>query len=268
MTRYDINNFPIEEYRKIGMQKRRAGNQGTKTKKSYRDIIITFDIETSLIPFTDHSHMYIWQMQVGKIGTVFGRTWDEFIKFCAELILDMGENQYIVVYVHNLAFEFQFLAGIYNFSMDEVFAVKSRKVIKCEMYEHIEFRCSYALTNMSLEEFTKKMKVEHVKKPGEDIDYKIYRTNTTPLDDKAMQYCQNDVLGLYEAITVQLNNDGDNLYTVPMTSTGYVRRETKQALRMVNHNYIKNQIVSYDVYLLLREAFRGGKPLFQRANFA
>lgn len=258
MTRYDINNFPIEEYRKIGMQKRRAGNQGTKMKNSYRDIIITFDIETSLIPFTDHSHMYIWQMQVGNIGTVFGRTWEEFIKFCAELILDMGENQYIVVYVHNLSFEFQFLAGIYNFTMDEVFAVKSRKVIKCEMYEHIEFRCSYALTNMSLEEFTKKMKVEHVKKPGEDIDYKVYRTNTTPLDDKAMQYCQNDVLGLYEALTVQLNNDGDNLYTVPMTSTGYVRRETKQALRMVNHNYIKNQIVPYDVYLLLREAFRGG----------
>ena len=258
MTRYDINNFPIEEYRKIGMQKRRAGNQGTKIKKSYRDIIITFDIETSLIPFTDHSHMYIWQMQVGNIGTVFGRTWEEFIKFSSELILDMGENQYIVVYVHNLAFEFQFLAGIYNFTMDEVFAVKSRKVIKCEMFEHIEFRCSYALTNMSLEEFTKKMKVGHVKKPGEDIDYKVYRTNTTPLDDKAMQYCQNDVLGLYEALTVQLSNDGDNLYTVPMTSTGYVRRETKQALRMVNHNYIKNQIVPYDVYLLLREAFRGG----------
>ena len=177
MTRYDINNFPIEEYRKIGMQKRRAGNQGTKMKKSYRDIIITFDIETSLIPFTDHSMMYIWQMQIGNIGTVFGRTWVEFIKFCSDLILDMGENQYIVIYVHNLAFEFQFLAGIYNFTMDEVFAVKSRKVIKCEMYEHIEFRCSYALTNMSLEEFTKKMKVEHVKKPGDDIDYKIYRTN-------------------------------------------------------------------------------------------
>lgn len=258
MTRYDINNFPIEEYRKIGMQKRRAGNQGTKMKKSYRDIIITFDIETSLIPFTDHSHMYIWQMQVGNIGTVFGRTWDEFIRFCAELILDMEENQYIVVYVHNLAFEFQFLAGIYNFSMDEVFAVKSRKVIKCEMYEHIEFRCSYALTNMSLEEFTKKMKVKHVKKPGEDIDYKVYRTNTTSLDDKAMQYCQNDVLGLYEALTVQLSNDGDNLYTVPMTSTGYVRRETKQALRLVNRNYVRNQIVPYEIYILLREAFRGG----------
>ena len=258
MTRYDINNFPIEEYRKIGMQKRRAGNQGTKIKKSYRDIIITFDIETSLIPFTDHSHMYIWQMQIGNIGTVFGRTWEEFIKFCAELILDMSENQYIVVYVHNLSFEFQFLAGIYNFTMDEVFAVKSRKVIKCEMFEHIEFRCSYALTNMSLEEFTKKMKVEHVKKPGEDIDYKVYRTNTTPLDNKAMQYCQNDVIGLYEALTVQLNNDGDNLYTVPMTSTGYVRRETKQALRLVNRNYIRNQIVPYEIYILLREAFRGG----------
>lgn len=258
MPRYDITNFPIEEYRKIGFQKRRRGNQGAKTKKSYRDIIITFDIETSLIPFTDHSHMYIWQMQVGNIGTVFGRTWDEFKKFIGALILDMKEDEYIVIYVHNLSFEFQFLAGIYSFSTDEVFAVKSRKVIKCEMYEHIEFRCSYALTNMSLSEFTKKMKVEHVKKPGEDIDYKVYRSSTTPLTDKALEYCQNDVLGLYEALTVQLYNDGDNLYTVPMTSTGYVRRETKQALRMVNHNYISNQIVSYDVYLLLREAFRGG----------
>ena len=258
MPRYDINTFPIDEYRKIGFQKRRRGNQGTKTKKSYRDIIITFDIETSLIPYTDHSHMYIWQMQVGAIGTVFGRTWDEFKKFLGELILDMKEDEYIVIYVHNLAFEFQFLAGIYNFSADEVFAVKSRKVIKCEMYEHVEFRCSYALTNMSLSEFTKKMKVEHAKKPGEDIDYKVYRTSTTPLSEKALQYCQNDVLGLYEALTVQLNNDGDNLYTVPMTSTGYVRRETKQALRFVNRNYISNQIVDYDIYLLFREAFRGG----------
>lgn len=258
MPRYDINNFPIEEYRKIGYQKRRRGNQGTKTKKSYRDIIITFDIETSLIPFTDHSYMYIWQMQVGELGTVFGRTWDEFKKFLGELILDMKEDDYIVIYVHNLSFEFQFLAGIYNFSTEEVFAVKSRKVIKCEMYEHVEFRCSYALTNMSLSEFTKKMKVEHVKKPGEDIDYKVYRTSTTPLSEKALQYCQNDVLGLYEALTVQLNNDGDNLYTVPMTSTGYVRRETKQALHFVNRNYISNQIVPYDIYLLFREAFRGG----------
>lgn len=258
MPRYDIANFPLDEYRKIGYQKRRRGNQGTKTKKSYRDIIITFDIETSLIPFTDQSHMYIWQMQVGGIGTVFGRTWYEFKNFVGKLILDMKEDEYIVIYVHNLSFEFQFLAGIYSFSTDEVFAVKSRKVIKCEMYEHIEFRCSYALTNMSLSEFTKKMKVEHVKKPGEDIDYKVYRTSTTPLSEKALQYCQNDVLGLYEALTVQLNNDGDNLYTVPMTSTGYVRRETKQALRMVNRNYISKQIVSYDVYLLLREAFRGG----------
>lgn len=258
MKIYDIESFPIEEYRKVAYQKRRAGNQGTKTKKVYRDIVITFDIETSLIPFTAHSHMYIWQMQIGNIGTVFGRTWEEFTKFIGELILDMTENQYIVIYVHNLSFEFQFLAGIYNFSIDEVFAVKSRKVIKAEMYEHIELRCSYALTNMSLEEFTKKMHVEHIKKPGEDIDYRIYRTSDSELDDKAIEYCQNDVLGLYEALKTQLENDGDNFYTVPMTSTGYVRRETKQALRFVNHNYIHRQIVPFEIYVLLREAFRGG----------
>ena len=41
----------------------------------------------------------------------------------------------VVIFVHNLSFEFQFLRGIYHFDNEEVFAVESRKVLKCEMFE-------------------------------------------------------------------------------------------------------------------------------------
>ena len=55
-----------------------------------------------------------------------------------------------------------------------------------------------------------------------------------------------------------MNRDGDNLYTLPLTSTGYARRDAKAAMRSVSREYIHNQVPSYEIYTLLREAFRGG----------
>ena len=34
--------------------------------------------------------------------------------------------------------------------------------------------------------------------------------------------------------------DGDNLYTIPMTSTGYVRRDVKQAMYKTNLKNLRN----------------------------
>ena len=49
----------------------------------------------------------------------------------------------------------------------------------------------------------------------------------------------------------------DNLYTLPLTSTGYVRRETKKAMFgwAKKHKYLFPDIRVFD---LLEEAFRGG----------
>ena len=43
-----------------------------------------------------------------------------------------------------------------------------------------------------------------------------------------------------------------------MTSTGYVRRDAKRAMHLVSPSYIKGLVPNYDLYCLLREAFRGG----------
>ena len=54
--------------------------------------------------------------------------------------------------------------------------------------------------------------------------------------------------------------DGDTLQTIPLTSTGYVRRNAKRALKdgSVHHNFVYSILPDIDTYRALREAFRGG----------
>lgn len=55
-----------------------------------------------------------------------------------------------------------------------------------------------------------------------------------------------------------MNLDDDNLYTFPLTSTGYVRRDAKKAMRDISHMFVRNQLPDFYTYRMLREAFRGG----------
>ena len=237
---------------------KRKGGSKRGDRKTYKNLVCAFDIETTRIEEIDQSIMYIWQFQVDEICTVYGRTWDEYQTFLDGICAALGDD-YLVVYVHNLSYEFQFLAGIYPFKTSEVFAVESRKVLKCEMCGHIEYRCSYLQTNMSLQQFTKKMNVEHQKLSGAEFDYTKKRYPWTELSDRELEYCVNDVRGLVEAIKAEMQRDNDNLYTIPMTSTGYVRRDAK---KVMNARAIKAEVIDsqpgIELYMALRDAFRGG----------
>lgn len=250
--------FDFDWYESIQREKRKRGNQGGSSKKDYKSIITAFDIETSRIKSIEQSIMYIWQWQFDEEYTVIGRTWEQFNDFVQKLKDRMKPRENLVVYVHNLSYEFQFLRGIYHFTSDEVFALKKRKVLKCTMHGFLEFRCSYIHSNMSLAEYTRKMEVKHQKLDGEDFDYNEERYPWTVLTNRQLEYCVNDVLGLVEAIKKEMQIDGDNLYTIPLTSTGYVRRDAKQAMRLVRYGYVSSMLPDLETYKALREAFRGG----------
>ena len=247
--------FDVGWYANIPAQKRKKGNQSTKQKYYYKDIITAFDIETTYIKEIDQSVMYIWQWQFGSEVTVIGRRWYELKKFITALRNQMDKDEKLVVFVHNLSFEFEYLSGIFEFNSEDVFAVDHRKVLKATYMSQIEFRCSYLQTNMSLRSFCEKMGVKNYKLK---MDYKKRRYWYTELTPKEIAYCLNDVRGLVEAIAKELERDGDNLYTMPLTSTGYARRDAKKAMRKVSKSFIKNQLPSWELYQLLREAFRGG----------
>lgn len=235
-------------------------NKGTKKKIGYKNVLCSFDIETTRLPEIEQSFMYIWQFAIyflddDRIDVIIGRTWDEFNILLENLSNDDNEAKYLI-FVHNLSYEFQFLRAIHTFTSDEVFLLKSRKVLKCE-FDRFEFRCSYLQTNMSLDSFTNKMMVEHQKLSGEEFNYEKKRFPWTELTDYEINYSINDVIGLVEAMVKRMRLFGDNLYTLPLTSTGYVRRQAKKQLFGWSKKH-KNIFPDINVFDLLEEAFRGG----------
>lgn len=239
------------------------GNPGMRNRPKYIDLVTAFDIETSRLSDIEQSVMYVWQWQFGPGCLIMGRSWESFNKL-TKLLTDgikfaFGPRVRLVVWVHNLSYEFQFLRGVYPFRQSEVFCMERRKIAKCTMYDTFEFRCSYIHSNMSLDQFAKKMNCQIRKLTG-TFDYDKVRFPWTPLTPDELAYCVHDVQVLVEAITREMEMDGDTLATIPMTSTGYVRRDAKAAIksRPAWREYIGEQLPSWDVYLALREAFRGG----------
>lgn len=222
------------------------------------NVIAAFDIESTNIKGIEESIMYVWQFGT-KDSVVYGRTWEEFVKFINILVTICEERETrLIIYVHNLSYEFQFLRTILEFDPKDVFLMKPRKIIRAIFRKCIEFKCSYFLSNMSLEQFTGKMNVAHKKLSGEEFDYAKERYPWTGLTEKELEYCCHDVVGLCEAIEKLFEINGDNLLSVPLTSTGFVRRDAKRAMKKVPEAYVDRQLPDRHLYEMLREAFRGG----------
>ena len=260
----------FKSYGLVPRAKRQRRNKGSDLVNVYS----AFDIETSTVKLSNdptdyHAFMYIWQFQIEEY-LIKGRTWDEWIEFL--LILQEALDRYgkemktpkipmIVCWIHNAAFEFAFISGIYNFSDEECFFRDARKPIYFRMFQAFEFRCSYIQTNLSLKALTKQTGVP-LKLSGQKFDYNKVRFSWTELSEYEEEYTTTDVSSLVQAMKYRVQRGGDTLLTVPLTSTGYVRRECKAALK---DRYLEiNELKPYKgengerIYRLLRACFRGG----------
>ena len=236
----------------------RGKPKGGKKRDTYFNAICAFDIETSNLPNSDDAFMYIWQFSLNNDYVIIGRTWEEYIEL-TNLLREYGDTKKatFVCFVHNLSFEFQFLSGIFNFQSASVFCMDSRKVAYAKD-TRLEYRCSYIQTNMGLAEFTHKMGVKHEKQSGEEYDYSEVRYPWTPMYWNKLKYCIYDVVGLVEAIKAEMENDKDTIYSLPLTSTGYTRRDCKTSMRTYNKDTLRRQLPDYELFELFEEGFRGG----------
>ena len=113
----------------------------------------------------------------------YGRTWDEFKEFINRLHNNTPELK--VIFIHNLAFEFQYLKSIFHY--DEVAARISHKPMKAHCNEfNFEMRCSYMMSNCSLARLPKLFNLPIEKKVG-DLDYKLLRHSKTKLTKKELK---------------------------------------------------------------------------------
>ena len=246
-------------------------------RKFYDTNIYTFDIETSsyyilnnkVYPASNYdnlsdkekdkcikrSHMYMWMFGINDI-IYYGRTWDELKEFLKRLDNHISDTKY--VFIHNLAFEFQYLKS--NFHFDEVSARKSHKVIFAIMRDYnIILKCSYMMSNVGLKYLPKMFNLPVEKKVG-DLDYSLIRNPNTPMSKIELGYCEYDCLVLYYYILEELKVY-DDVKHIPTTNTGKVRRELQNLVRT---NFKYRRVVSKAIntnpiiYNRLCESFLGG----------
>lgn len=254
--------YTLEEFQKIEIPLINI----KKSKKYYVNYVATFDIETSKIEKSNDEYegfLYHWQFCINGI-VIFGRDWLEFAKLIyylkEELVL--SNDKKLVVYVHNLSYEFHFLYNL--FYVSDVFCIDKRKVLKCILDDFIELRCSYYLSNMNLSKFIENTpNAQHIKALG-DLDYSKLYLPSTQLSSKEYGYCYNDVYGLFECIRERLKEF--NLNQIPLTSTGYVRRECRKNMNknLNNRKIFEKLALNQEVYDLLRDCFRGGNTASNR----
>ena len=246
--------------------------------KIYYNLAMSFDIETSSfyedkngVIYTNDDYrklkhsvkadkkaiMYIWQFAI-EDNVIIGRTWNDFLYFCKKLydFLNLKER-YIVVYVHNLSYEFQFICKWFNWV--DIFADSERKPIKAMTDTHFIFKCSYRLSGYSLEVLANNLKSHNIKKMVGNLDYNLIRNSKTPLSDEELKYCENDVLIVTSYIDEQITEFG-NIEKIPLTQTGKVRRYVrKQCFQNKEYQYfIKELTIEKPEYMLLKNDFMGG----------
>ena len=152
----EYNEHNAEALINIALQNAPSQLEATKKSVTYYNIPASFDIETSSFikrneekdEDVKYACMYIWQFGLNG-SVIYGRTWDEFFEFLSILqeSLKLSNKHRLIIYVHNLAYEFQFINRWIEW--DKVFAIKQRRPIYA-IAGGFEFRCSLILSNYKL----------------------------------------------------------------------------------------------------------------------
>lgn len=239
-----------------------------ESAKNYCTTIISFDIEASSIKLKNGEKVglpYIWQIAIQDY-VFYGRHFADIEEMFNILAyeFDAGPTNLLIVWVHNLTYEFAFIKRYFKWL--DVFSLNVNKPIRATTSTGIQFRCSCALSGLALENVNTTV----VSKMVGDLDYYLIRHELTPLTDKELKYAINDVLVVVEYITQQINGlyEGD-ITKLPMTKTGAVRRYVRDIVKPfgVRNAYtdLMNELtVGYDEYITLHQAFAGG---FTHANY-
>lgn len=287
--------------------------------------IITFDTETSngfrlddgtVIGF-DHdkynnnpelydnaekqSLMYSWQFGIESkdhIKIFMGRTWEEFLIFTDELLINMNiskmigdstntlpdttyntmrigalkGNTTLYIYIHNLSFDYQQLRNVFESEFSSkrskiapVFARSLRKPMRARIKYNTNtliFGDSYVLTQKSLKNWCKDAKLP-VSKLDEPPEYYLpIRTPLTPLTSEEIDYQINDVESMIYGL-IKYREKYGSLQEIPMTQTGEVRRTCISQVVNNNHEWAckcAGVTVNYslELFQLLTQMFMGG----------
>lgn len=266
-SNYDIKKFPRYYYR----------------GEFYTDVILSFDTETTTFynindewviqDLTKDPNIYseadkvaivyVWMMSINDT-VVYGREISEFFVFLRDFIAINGSKN--IIYVHNLGYDFEFFCEHMPNDV-KVFAKGAYRPMYVRSEElRVEFRCSYMLTNMSLERCAEEFNLPVKKRGNGDLIYNRARTPLTSLTEEEFGYCEFDCLVIYYLIRDVFLKRYNFIADIPLTQTGQVRREVKSMLKedIVHTRAVLRSKPDLELYRILTRVICGG---YTHANY-
>lgn len=219
------------------------------------------------IPDHDIGWIYQWcfsyPLRNGDRWLVYGRKPSQ-LAYCLKQIADINRldnDNKMLVYCHNMSYDWQFFHAFLQdeFGEDgEILAVGAHRLINYQI-GGLEFRDSLKVSNKGLAKWGKELNIKH-KKLTELIDYSVQRYQDSKLYKNDWRYMFRDVISLDECIAKQMELWADNTKSIPLTSTGYVRRETRKEFKKekANREYFLRKKLTLDTYRFCRSEFAGG----------
>lgn len=231
------------------------------------------DIETSNNHAKEPQDLRTW---ITSIQVLFNNQYylfrypEEFITFLSNLRERLGLQpstkfkKRLIIFVHNLSYDISYLLPYINMLPDDnekyQGIIEDNNKFLSYVRGCFEFRCTYRLSGMSLEKWSKEMNVSHVKQVGlYDYDKIIYPDDE--LTDDEQKYDRFDVLSMKECLDKQLSYYGDDLTTVPLTKTGYIRRTLRRSCRNDKYyrkHYFRDNRLNARCYEYCLKSFAGG----------
>lgn len=170
----------------------------------------------------------------------------------------------LITFIHNASYDLSYLTPYINMLPD--FGYSNQGIIEGQnkfltyCRGSLEFRCSYQLSGMSLEKWSKEMNIEHKKQVGL-YDYEAVLYPDDELDENSKKYDLYDVLSMKECLDKQMQYHNDNLVSIPFTSTGYVRRALRRACnkdKYYRNEYFYDNRLNADLYSYMLQSYAGG----------
>ena len=248
-------------------------------KKEYNNILYAFDIETTTTPagvvahylsnflsvdfrhFKDDKNNIIKHMQ----KPFYCRTALDINNYLIDLNNKAEEEQkYYIIYIHNFAYEFDYLIRNVdfvksNFRNDNSLFLKPRIPLFVRI-KNLEFRCSYKLLNQSISKIGSNLGYEKL-----EIDYSKQYFEFSVLPDEEYKYNLRDteitLLGVLKECSnweyIKTVND------IPLTATSFSRKNndyinTTEDIKRFTKNCYYQKYYNKEFIEFLEKIYQGG----------
>ena len=181
-------------------------------------------IEEIFTTWTPGTLPYIWQCSIND-WVLYGRDLPDF-RDLLEHIKKKLDGAEAHIWIHNISWEYQFLREFLTFT--DKFFTEARKPLNLKD-DNLIYRCSYRLTNMSLEKWGEQIGVN---KAVGGLDYHGMYTPRTKLSDQILNYCEMDLRVMIAGVRIY-KKEYKHIKDIPFTQTGIPRRDIKQASKQV-----------------------------------